>query len=72
MVWPTSASRSKPLLARVNSIIHRNRRLTVQEVAEEVEISIGLCHTILTEDLGMLWVSAKFVLRHWTDDQKPQ
>jgi hypothetical protein len=43
---------------------------TVQEVAEEIGISIGSCHTVLTEDLGMLWVSAKFVPRLLTDDIK--
>jgi hypothetical protein len=32
---------------------HGNRRLTVREVAEEVGISFGSCHTILTEDLGL-------------------
>jgi hypothetical protein len=52
----------------VKSIIHANHRLTVQEVAEEVGIFIGLCLTILTEDLGMHWVSAKFVPRLLTDD----
>jgi hypothetical protein len=42
--------------------------LTFREVAEEVGISICSCHTILTEDLGMHWVSAKFVPRLLTDD----
>jgi hypothetical protein len=40
-----------------------NRRLAVQEVAEKVGISIGSCHTISVEDLGMHQVSTKFVPR---------
>jgi histone-lysine N-methyltransferase SETMAR len=56
----------------MKKINHGNRRLTVREVAEEVRISNGSCHTILTEDLGMHRVSAKFVPRLLTDDRKLQ
>jgi hypothetical protein len=45
-------------------------QLTVREVAEEVGIFTGSCHTVLTEDLGMYWVSAKFIPRLLTDDLK--
>jgi hypothetical protein len=41
-------------------------------VSEEVGISIGSCHTVLTKDLGMHQVSAKFVPRLLTDDKKLQ
>jgi ribosomal protein L37E len=58
-----SSSRSEPLIAQVEDIIHGYHWLTVQEVAEEVGISIGSCHTILTYDLGMHQVSAEFVPR---------
>ena len=47
-----------------------NRRLTVREVADEVGISIGSRHQILTEKLQMRRVSAKFVPRFLTDNQK--
>jgi hypothetical protein len=40
-----------------------NHLLNVREVAEDVGLSIGSCHTILTEDLEMRRVSAKFVSR---------
>ena len=55
---------------RVHGVIRGNHRLTVQEVADEVGISIGSCHQILTEKLQMHHVSAKFVPRLLTDDQK--
>jgi hypothetical protein len=61
-------SRFEPLSALVKNIICSNCQLTVQEVAEEVEISISSCHTILMEDLGMHQVSTKPVLRLLTDD----
>jgi transposase len=56
-----SASRSEPLIAQVRNIILENRRPTIQEVEEEVGISIGSCHTVIMKDIGMHWVSAKFV-----------
>ena len=55
---------------RVHGVIRGNHRLTVREVADEVSISIGSCHQILTEKLQMHHVSAKFVPRLLTDDQK--
>jgi AraC-like DNA-binding protein len=67
-----STSKSETFIAQVTKIIRENRRLSVREVAEEVGISIGSCHTILTEGLGIHRFSAKFVPRLLIDDQKPQ
>jgi hypothetical protein len=66
-----STSRSKALIAQVKSIIDGIRWLS-EKFAEEVGISIGSCRTVLTEDLGMYWVSAEFVQRLLTGDQKLQ
>ena len=51
-------------------MIYGNRCLTVREVADEVGISVGSCHQILTEKLQMRRISAKFMLRLLTDNQK--
>jgi len=51
-------------------VIRGNHCLTVREVADEVGISIGSCHQIFTEKLQMRRVSAKFMPRSLTDDQK--
>ena len=51
-------------------MIRRNRRLTVREVGDEVGISIGSCHQMFTDKLQIRRVSAKFVPRLLTDDQK--
>jgi len=51
-------------------VICGNRCLTVREVADEVVISIGLCHQIFTEKLQMHCISAKFVPRLLIGDQK--
>ena len=51
-------------------MIREKRRLTVREVADEVGISIGSYHQIFTQKRQMRRVSAKFVPRLLTDDQK--
>jgi transposase len=57
-------------VAQVRAVVRSNRRLTVREIAEECNISVGLCHAILTEKLEMHWVAAKFVPRLLTEDQR--
>jgi hypothetical protein len=61
-----STSTDDDHVERVCAAICGNCRLTVREVG----ISIGSCHQILTEELQMPRVSAKFVPRLLTDAQK--
>jgi len=65
-----STSTDDDHVERVRAVIRGNRRLTFREVANEVVISIGSCHQILTEKLHMNRISAKLVPRMLTDDQK--
>jgi len=65
-----STSTNNDHAERVHAVIHGNHRLTVREVADKVGISIGSCHQMFTEKLKMCHVSAKFVPRLLTDDQK--
>jgi len=65
-----STSTNDEHVERILAVIRGNHRLTVREFADEVGISIGSCHQIFTENLQMRRVSAKFVLRFLTDDQK--
>jgi len=65
-----STSHTEETVARVHEIIRTDRRLTIREVAEEVRIAFGTCQKILTEDLRMRCVTAKFVPRLLTAEQK--
>ena len=56
-----SASTTDEDIDEVKNIVLVNRRITVREVAEVLNISIGSCHSIFTNDLGMKWLAAKFV-----------
>jgi len=55
---------------KVHAVFRGNHRLTVQEVAGKLGISIGSCHEIFTEKLKMRRVSAKFVPCLLIDNQK--
>jgi len=60
------------MIAKVRTFLRNNRRLTVQEIADDCGISMGSCDAILTDDLHMKRVCAKFVPRLQTDDQCEQ
>ena len=65
-----STSTDDPHIDEINTLVRANRRLTVGKLAEECGISLGSCHHILTEELKMHRVAAKFVPRLMTSDQQ--
>ena len=65
-----SSSTGDDHIENVRTVIRETRRLTIREVSEEVGICKSSCHTILTEKMKMHRVTAKFVLRLLTEEQK--
>ena len=65
-----STCRNDQVIAKVNAVVMRDRRLTIREIAEEVGLSTFSAHSIVTEDLAMKRVSAKFVPKLLTAEQK--
>jgi hypothetical protein len=65
-----STARYEQKVVQVREKIRTDRCLTIREIAEEVNISFGSYQGILTEDLAMRCVAAKFVPRLLSDDQK--
>ncbi|UYV78256.1 hypothetical protein LAZ67_16000691 [Cordylochernes scorpioides] len=65
-----STSSTDEKINEVKKMILANRRITVREVAEDLNISIGSCHSIFINDLGMRRVAAKFVPKLLNCDQK--
>ncbi|UYV77723.1 hypothetical protein LAZ67_15002053 [Cordylochernes scorpioides] len=65
-----STSTTDEKFNEVEKMILANRRITVREVAEDLNISIGSCHSIFINDLGMRRVAAKFVPKLLNCDQK--
>jgi hypothetical protein len=56
-----STSRNANVIENVRSLILEDCHLTAREIADKVGISTGSAHSILTEDLHMCRVVAKFV-----------
>lgn len=57
----TTTSRSEQNIETVKKIVLANRRIPIRKVAEDIDISIGSCHSIASNVLGMELVSAKSV-----------
>jgi len=64
-----STSRTEEMIEKLLQPIQRDRRMTIVELEQEVGISHGSIHAILSDDLKMRRVNAKFVPRHLTKDQ---
>ena len=62
----TTPSKEEQVLAAVN----QDRRRTIHDLCAEVGIGYGSCQRILTEQLNMHRIAAKFVPRVLTQDQK--
>ena len=54
----------------VLAAVNQDRRRTINDLCAEVGIGCGSCQRILTEQLNMHRIAAKFVLRVLTQDQK--
>jgi len=65
-----STSRNDELIDQVRTLVMQDLRVTVQELVEEVGINTGSVHSILTDDLAMWRVSAKFMPKLLTMEQK--
>jgi hypothetical protein len=56
-----STSRNDELIDQVRTLVMQDRRVAVRELEEEVGISAGSVHSIVTDDLALRRVSVKFV-----------
>lgn len=64
---PTN-SKTDEHIEKIGKLIRADRRLTRQELADNIGTSYGLCQEILTEGLKPRRISAKFVPRLLTND----
>ena len=65
-----STCRNEGNINEVNHLIFDNRRLTEREIGDELNSGKDSAHAILTQDLGMQRVAAKFVPRLLSQEQK--
>ena len=67
-----STCRNDENLEKVCNIINADHHRTIDEISEVIGLSWSSCQRMLTEDLNMKSVSAKFVPRLLTEDKKKQ
>jgi len=67
-----STSKTQENFERVSEMIQSNKQLNIWEISEDMNIYYGSVQNILTGDLNMRRVSAKFVPRFFTVKQKQQ
>jgi histone-lysine N-methyltransferase SETMAR len=67
---PPLTSRNEENIKNVRQAINEDRRKTIEQVSKEKNVSWSSCQRILTEDLRMRRLSAKFVPRLLTEEQK--
>ncbi|KAJ4439429.1 hypothetical protein ANN_07553 [Periplaneta americana] len=65
-----SRGRNDENIAKTKRLIDEDCRKTIDEVSEQTNLSWSTVQRMLTEDLHMRRVSAKFVPRLLTDDQR--
>jgi hypothetical protein len=65
----TTSCKTPETVARIQELVRQVRRRTTHDIAEEVGIGCGICQRVLTKELGMHQVAAKFVPRILKDDR---
>lgn len=65
-----SSSKTDENIVKVRDLVRSDRRLTIREMADELNLSFYAVQSILTENLNMRRVSAKFIPKLLTDQQK--
>ncbi|GFU92852.1 protein GVQW3 [Trichonephila clavipes] len=65
-----STGTSSHNVERVRAAVEQDRRLTVRELEDEIRIPKSIVWRILTENLGMTRVCAKFIPKLLSDQQK--
>ena len=65
-----STSTTDKNVEKVKEMVMYDRRVTIREIANDVGISIGSCHEIFSNVLGMKRVAAKFVPKLLKFEQK--
>ena len=53
--------RNPETVVRIEQLVSQERRRTIREISDEVEVGYGTCQRVLTEKLGMHRVAVKFV-----------
>ena len=62
--------RTPELIGQINNFMDKDRRVSIETISAQFDVSVGIVHTIIREKLKMRKICAKFVPRVLREDQK--
>ena len=58
------------LIIQIKNFMDKDRRVSIETISAQFDVSVGSVHTIIREELKMRKICAKFVPRVLREDQK--
>ena len=62
--------RTPELIDQIKNFMDKDRRVSIETISAQFDVSVGTVHTIIREELKMRKICAKFVPRVPREDQK--
>ena len=62
--------RTPELIGQIKNFMDKGRRVSIETISAQFDVSVGTVHTIIREELKMRQICAKFVPRVLRKDQK--
>ena len=62
--------RTPELIGQIKNFMDKGRRVSIETISTQFDVSVGTVHTIIREELKMRKICPKFVLRVLREDQK--
>ena len=62
--------RTPELIGKIKNFMDKDRRVSIETISAQFDVSVGTVHTIIREELKMRKICAKFVPRVLREDQK--
>ena len=62
--------RTSEMIGQINDFMNRDRRVSIETLSAQFNVSVGAVHIIIREELKMRKICAKFVLRVLREDQR--
>ena len=62
--------RTPELIGQIKNFMDKDRRVSIETISAQFDVSVGTVHTIIREELKMRKICAKFVPRVLREDQK--
>ena len=66
----SKVDRTPELIGQIKNFMDKDRRVSIETISAQFDVSVGTVHTIIREEMKMQKICAKFVPRVLREDQK--